>query len=1127
MFHGFVFSFEGFPKQKASVFCKAILDNGGQITEMLTKKTSHLIVNVEIHPGFQERRAKIQQAWIVTESFIFHSIKAGLVLPEFQFFPKRRADLAAPLEGEEIQETDQLELNTFSNDEERLVEVIPELQQLLSGDSALIGQVWGITHVTTDTTTACFPRYLLLDGESPELIQNSSGIVKKNSTATLNTIASKPLNKPRKRSKIKKISSRNQAIKNFRQSQENVISQVQDLEVESQESDSNSSLSSEEAFIGVASNRKALFMISQSGQVWCKPDRVNQFPKPMSSSLFHAPVCMIDCGRAHTLALTTHGSVYSWGLGLSGQLGHADKQSYNTPERIRLVLGNIPVIQISAAGNSSAALTAIGGCYMWGSNSTGQLGLGHSTDVTLPSLVHFPSDCEQISSIICGSAHSLAITNDGKLLAWGDNQYGQLGIENLKQSVSNRPRVIPSLSGIVQASVGFAHSLAVNHDGQVFSWGVGNSGVLGHGNFESYNKPKLIEFLSKSRVRVKSTQCSGKVSYCLSSTGKLFTFGELDSTQDVLQISSLPKLTQDLVNVEFIYASDTQVNLIICDPKAMIQRHTIEGNLSAFKLVLEYFRSEFQTQNSRSFSQSSTWVNTMLEIKNGEGNSLLHLACIHNRFEIVRILVQEFGSGMLNELNNNSETALYHCALHHSDESCEILLDHPDTKIDLQNNSGSTALHMAVENAGDSLSIVEMLVYQGADKYLKNSDGMTPLHLAVRMNAIHLARFLVSQGASIMERNADGATPLDYCSWIERVVLKDLAEMNQVFISYAHVDMEFAVSVRKQLNNFCLRCWMDDWRLKPGDDWRSAIGEGLLNADVVVFIASNSSVISDWCLKELFLAVELSKKIVVIHQQDTFPQTPMMDILVKNVLHQAKASDRFDCINTSPEEFKNIMYQLARRLHNLLAGMKSSQNQKEKLKNSSSAIVVPPKAVGSRYICFGYEECDSSFISYLKSQLKFYRIDYHENMPSVDDENLVSNAWVYVLVVSRQIFSNPALENHLKWIEQANVHLMILYYDADSDYMNLFPTSMFSNSQISKLSKLFSFCVSDAPWMKQLIYTLNLLEKQALLSYHIDALMEKVNKNRKEAQTLENKISSLQRSSDNLPVVNFTSSYVF
>jgi hypothetical protein len=805
--------------------------------------------------------------------------------------------------------------------------------------------------------------------------------------------------------------------------------------------------------------------------------------------------------------------VYSWGLGLSGQLGHGDKSARTHPTRINQVLGNIPVIQIAAAGNSSAAVTALGGTYMWGANNTGQLALGHSTDCSSPALVYFPQNADQISEIIPGVAHCLALTHDGQVLSWGDNQYSQLGLE-CSHSIVNRPVVIQALSNIhiTHAAVGLSHSLVVDQQGIPYSWGVGKSGVLGHGNQDSHSLPKEIEWFRENKIRVKSVQCTNKISFCLSESSEIYAFGEIDSHSDSLKVCLLPQLVEELSGVDRMLASETQLNVLICDPEMMIIRHTIEGNVSGFMTMLEYLRGVYQQRNPYWYSRQAgviSWAETVGAIQTREANTLLHLACIYNHSEIVQLLVDEFGAYLLTRINHLSQTALHCCAENHSEDCLAILLEREDFNLNAQDHNGDTALHVAVIHGKGQRHIVERLVYRGVDKYVKNSDGMTALHLAVRVNSIHLARFLVSQGASVVERNADGAMALDYCSWLERTVLKELAESNQVFISYAHVDLDFAVSLRKLLNNFCLRCWMDDWRLKPGDDWRSAIGEGLVNADVVVFVSSSASVISDWCLKELFLAVELSKKIIVVHYQDTLIQTPMMDLLVKNVVLHSKPSDRFDCIGLTGKDFEDAGYRLARRLHNILQSMQSEQSRLPPSGSGSNLILQSLQSLGSHYVCFGFDECDSSFITYLKSQFKFYRIEYLDKMPTADDEQLVSNAWVYVLVVSEKIFKNPTILKHLHWIEKSNVHLMILYYDADSDYMDLFPQSIFSNSQISRLSKLFSFCVSDAPWMKQVIYTLNLLEKQTLLAYHIDALMEKVSEQRKQAEHLENQISSL------------------
>jgi uncharacterized repeat protein (TIGR02543 family) len=103
-----------------------------------------------------------------------------------------------------------------------------------------------------------------------------------------------------------------------------------------------------------------------------------------------------------------------------------------------------------------------------------------------------------IISISAGSVHSLAVTTQGRVYAWGWNYYGQLGDGTTISR--NRPTLInvPNLKSgetIAQVTVGLYHSLAVTTQGRVYAWGSNDYGQLGNGTINSRTIPKLLDNL--------------------------------------------------------------------------------------------------------------------------------------------------------------------------------------------------------------------------------------------------------------------------------------------------------------------------------------------------------------------------------------------------------------------------------------------------------------------------------------------------------------------------------------------------------------------------------------------------------------------------------------------------------
>ena len=135
-----------------------------------------------------------------------------------------------------------------------------------------------------------------------------------------------------------------------------------------------------------------------------------------------ADVQAVSAGGCHSMALTRDGQVFAWGYNNEyGQLGDGTDETRSTPVAVQDLED---VISISAAGDHSMALTRDGNVFAWGYNKYGQLGDGTRENRLTPVAIQ---DLEDVISISAGGDHSMALTRDCKVFAWGDNDYGQLG----------------------------------------------------------------------------------------------------------------------------------------------------------------------------------------------------------------------------------------------------------------------------------------------------------------------------------------------------------------------------------------------------------------------------------------------------------------------------------------------------------------------------------------------------------------------------------------------------------------------------------------------------------------------------------------------------------------------------
>jgi len=141
---------------------------------------------------------------------------------------------------------------------------------------------------------------------------------------------------------------------------------------------------------------------------------------------------------------------------------------------------------------------------------------------------------QKIVQVACGEYHSLALTDSGIVLSWGDVAGGcALGVGDLKvKSGSISPQVVTFPSSetsarplIAQIASGSQHSLAVSLGGSLYTWGDGRDGVLGHGDRSNESSPKQVKAFRESGISVAHIACGARHSAVVSRTGEAYTFG--------------------------------------------------------------------------------------------------------------------------------------------------------------------------------------------------------------------------------------------------------------------------------------------------------------------------------------------------------------------------------------------------------------------------------------------------------------------------------------------------------------------------------------------------------------------------------------------------------------------------
>ncbi|KAM0924303.1 hypothetical protein ACQ4PT_004941 [Festuca glaucescens] len=286
-----------------------------------------------------------------------------------------------------------------------------------------------------------------------------------------------------------------------------------------------------------------------------KEQRITQMPKLKTSEGSH-----VAYGTDYRKG------IFFWGDVLGSVLDHADASKANVSLPRLLNSTQILDIQNVVCGEKHVAIvTKQGEVFSWGKESGGRLGHNVGVGVSHPKKIIQSLAFTRVKTIAFGAKHTCALTVSGELYEWGEGAHSLcLGDDQCHRSQWFPHKLHDPLDGIsvLKISCGQWHTAIISSSGQLFTYGDGTFGVLGHGDTKSVARPKEVESLKG--VRAKAVACGpwhtaaiveilGNVKSNAPS-GKLFTWGDADRGKlghDDDKLKLVPTCVKPLADVDF------------------------------------------------------------------------------------------------------------------------------------------------------------------------------------------------------------------------------------------------------------------------------------------------------------------------------------------------------------------------------------------------------------------------------------------------------------------------------------------------------------------------------------------------------------------------------------------------
>ncbi|KAF0894456.1 hypothetical protein E2562_039098 [Oryza meyeriana var. granulata] len=316
--------------------------------------------------------------------------------------------------------------------------------------------------------------------------------------------------------------------------------------------------------------------------------------------------------------------VFLWGSVLGSMLGSED-----IPKSLPRLVGSakmLDVQSIACGENHAAIITKQGGVYAWGNDSSGRLGQQVNVNNSCPKIVESLASVH-VKAVAFGSKHTCAITVSGELFEWGEGAHS-LGLMNdwygRNQWFPHKLFAPMDDISVSKIACGEWHTAIITSSSQLFTYGDGTFGVLGHGDTQGVARPKQVESLKGSRV--KSVACgpwhTAAIVEVMSSfkgnapSGKLFTWGDADRGKlghADKKMKLLPTCVDSLTDYDFIQVSCGTAVTVVLTVTGMVfafgsSRHGQLGNPQADGESICTVEGPLKTEFVREISSGSSHV---------------------------------------------------------------------------------------------------------------------------------------------------------------------------------------------------------------------------------------------------------------------------------------------------------------------------------------------------------------------------------------------------------------------------------------------------------------------------------------------------------------------------------------
>ncbi|PAV84457.1 hypothetical protein WR25_18282 isoform E [Diploscapter pachys] len=320
----------------------------------------------------------------------------------------------------------------------------------------------------------------------------------------------------------------------------------------------------------------------------------------------------ISCGIHHVVALTEEGKIFSWGSQNSfGELGHGHSSSTDSrPQQVQGVLNGEKVVAIACGSRHTLAVSDKGELFSFGLNSDGQLGTGRAANESSPRIV--PLHNRFVKSVACGHNNSMALTESGDVYVWGYNSNGELGLGHLTNQ--HCPILLDSLSkkaAIRKIACGYAHSLALSDDGILYAWGTNTSCGILEGKMARKNVlvPTVTQEQLGSISDIAAThQCN--LSAACTRKSRVFMWGHLRNQPTPCAVETQFRTVDEVFAcfaspavspraISFLEMTQSPLLLSIrnafndpthCDMKIIVEGKAIHVHKALLKIRCQYFR---------------------------------------------------------------------------------------------------------------------------------------------------------------------------------------------------------------------------------------------------------------------------------------------------------------------------------------------------------------------------------------------------------------------------------------------------------------------------------------------------------------------------------------------------------